>query len=149
MDQGNSSNLAQLATRVPIKVYAKCLRSDIEYKTLSVGHETTSKEVIWLLLSKYRMKHRDPKLFYLTMDITIKRTGIPLKRSLSLDDDSRFVFMLTCFCLLPTTVCVELIWFLKIDPRPSTNLKSGSIILLMVSVRPYIRFVQNKSKQKS
>jgi hypothetical protein len=64
-------------------------RSDIEYKTLSVTYKTTSKELIWLLLSKYKMRHRDPKLFYLTMDINIKRTGIPLRRTLSLDDDSR------------------------------------------------------------
>ena len=38
------------------------------------------------------------------------------------------------------------------DPRPSTNqstsLKSGSLFLVMVSVRPYIRmYVQNKTKQ--
>jgi hypothetical protein len=60
--------------KMPIKVYASCLRSDIEYKTLSVTFKTTSKELIWLLLSKYKMRHRDPKLFYLTMDINIKRT---------------------------------------------------------------------------
>ena len=82
--------------RVAIKVYAKCLRSDIEYKTLSVNSDATAKEVIWMLLSKFRMKHRDPKLFYLTMDISIKRTGIPLRRSLSLDDDSRPVDLKSC-----------------------------------------------------
>lgn len=81
---------------VAIKVYAKCLRSDIEYKTLSITATTTAKEVIWMLLSKYRMKHRDPKLFYLTMDISIKRTGIPLRKSLSLDDDSKPVELKSC-----------------------------------------------------
>lgn len=82
--------------KMPIKVYAKCLRSDIEYKTLSVGNQTTCKELIWTLLSKYRMRHRDPKLFHLTMDIHIKRTGIPLKRTLSLDDDSRPAELKSC-----------------------------------------------------
>ena len=82
--------------RMPIKVYASCLRSDIEYKTLSVTYKTTSKELIWLLLSKYKMRHRDPKLFYLTMDINIKRTGIPLRRTLSLDDDSRPAELKSC-----------------------------------------------------
>ena len=81
---------------VPIKVYARCLRSDIEYKTLSVTPQTTSRELIWILLGKFRMKHRDPNLFYLTMDISIRRTGIPLKRSLSLDDDSRPVELKSC-----------------------------------------------------
>ena len=81
---------------VPIKVYARCLRSDIEYKTLSVTPQTTSRQLIWILLGKFRMKHRDPNLFYLTMDISIRRTGIPLKRSLSLDDDSRPVELKSC-----------------------------------------------------
>ncbi len=75
---------------------SSCLRSDIEYKTVSVGPHTTSRELIWLMLSKYRMKHRDPRLFYLTMDIDIKRTGVPLKRSLALDDDSRPVQLQSC-----------------------------------------------------
>eukprot|EP00095_Tigriopus_kingsejongensis_P003107 maker-scaffold428_size174301-snap-gene-0.24 protein:Tk03107 transcript:maker-scaffold428_size174301-snap-gene-0.24-mRNA-1 annotation:"PREDICTED: uncharacterized protein LOC101738478" len=83
-------------SRIPIKVYAKCLRSDIEYKTLSLSPQTTSKELIWMLLSKYKMRHRDPKLFYLTMDINIKRTGIPLQRSLALDDESRPVELKSC-----------------------------------------------------
>ena len=82
--------------RTPIKIFAKCLRSDIEYKTLSVGHQTTSKEVIWMLLSKFRMRHRDPNLFFLTMDITIKRTGVPLKRTLVLEDDSRPAELKSC-----------------------------------------------------
>lgn len=82
--------------RIPIKVYASCLRSDIEYKTLSVTYKTTSKELIWMLLSKYKMRHRDPKLFYLTMDINIKRTGIPLRRTLSLDDESRPAELKSC-----------------------------------------------------
>ena len=81
---------------MPIKIYSRCLSSDIEYKTLSVNHQTTSKEVIWMLLSKFKMKHRDPKLFHLTMDINIKRTGIPLRRTLSLDDDSRPAELKSC-----------------------------------------------------
>merc|ERR1719270_95600 len=49
-----------------------------------------------MLLSKFKMKHRDPKLFYLTMDINIKRTGIPLRRTLSLDEDSRPAELKSC-----------------------------------------------------
>ena len=82
--------------KMAIKIYSRCLSSDIEYKTLSVNHQTTAKEVIWLLLGKFKMKHRDPKLFYLTMDINIKRTGIPLRRTLSLDDDSRPAELKSC-----------------------------------------------------
>ena len=82
--------------RTPIKVFAKCLRADIEYKTLNVSHQTDCRELIWQLLGKYKMKHRDPNLFYLTMDISIKRTGIPLKRTLVLDDDSRPAELKSC-----------------------------------------------------
>lgn len=56
-----------------IKVFAKCLRSDIEYKTISVSSRATCREVVSLLLSKYRMRHRDPNLFYLTMEVTVRR----------------------------------------------------------------------------
>jgi hypothetical protein len=42
----------------------------------------SSRELVWLLLSKCRMRHRDPKLFYLTMDVTVRRTGIPIKRTM-------------------------------------------------------------------
>ena len=82
--------------KIPIKVYSRCLCADIEYKTLSISHQTTSKDVIWMLLSKFKMRHRDPKLFYLTMDINIKRTGIPLRRTLSLEDDSRPAELKSC-----------------------------------------------------
>lgn len=82
--------------KMPIKVYASCLRSDIEYKTLSITYKTTSKELIWMLLGKYKMKHRDPKLFFLTMDINIRRTGIPLRRTLALDDESRPAELKSC-----------------------------------------------------
>lgn len=42
------------------------------------------------------MRHRDPKLFYLTMDIYIKRTGIPLKRTLNLEDEARPAELKSC-----------------------------------------------------
>merc|ERR1719273_69191 len=61
--------------RSTIKIYAKCLKQNIEYKTLSISRNTTSTEVIWMLLSKFKMRHRDPKLFYLTMDIGIISHG--------------------------------------------------------------------------
>lgn len=81
---------------ITIKVYAKCLAPDIEYKTVIVGENMSSRELIWLLLSKYRMKHRDPKLFYLTMDVTVRKTGIPIKRTMVLEDDARPAQLRSC-----------------------------------------------------
>ena len=82
--------------RCNIKVYAKCLGPDIEYKTVSVSPGVSSRQLVCLLLSKYRMKHRDPKLFYLTMDVTIRRTGIPIKRTMVLEDDARPAQLRSC-----------------------------------------------------
>ncbi len=51
-----------------------------------------------MLLSKYKMKHRDPNLFYLTMDISVSRSGVPLplRRTLVLEDDARPAELKSC-----------------------------------------------------
>jgi hypothetical protein len=101
-----SLNLTHLDSKMsPIKIYARCLRSDIEYKTLSVSHRTTSTEVIWMLLSKYKMRHRDPKLFYLTMEIGVQQPDNASangadgesSRTLVLDDDARPAELKSCY----------------------------------------------------
>jgi len=77
--------------KMAIKVFASCLRPDIEYKTLSIGHATTAKTVIWQLLSKYKMKHRDPKLFYLSLEVQVQKPGRDglTKKTLVLEDDAK------------------------------------------------------------
>ncbi|XP_078032924.1 RA domain-containing protein rau [Augochlora pura] len=77
-----------------IKVYANCLRPDIEYKTLSITYETTCREVVQNLLNKYRMRHRDPRLFYLTMEVTLRRPNV--RTVLSLDEDARPAVLQLC-----------------------------------------------------
>ena len=71
---------------ISIKIFASCLRPDIEYKTLSVGFQTDCRELIWQLLGKYKMKHRDPKLFYLSMEVMICKT---VSKMIILEDDAR------------------------------------------------------------
>lgn len=80
----------------PIKVYASVLRSDIEYITLSISTKTSSKDVIHMALNKYRMKHRDPNLFFLTMEVGIRRTGLPLRTVMVLDDEARPAELQSC-----------------------------------------------------
>ena len=91
-------NNGDLNPKTAIKIYASCLRSDIDYKTLSVTATTTAKEIIWQLLSKFRMKHRDPKLFFLTMEVVIQKPGRDglTKKTLVLDEDSRPVELKNC-----------------------------------------------------
>merc|ERR1711971_644228 len=80
----------------PIKVYARCLRADIEYKTVSVNAHTSSKQVILGLLNKFKMKHRDHRLFYLSMDVTIELSGTKVTRTIVLEDEARPVDLVTC-----------------------------------------------------
>ncbi|XP_046425729.1 putative uncharacterized protein DDB_G0277255 [Neodiprion fabricii] len=77
-----------------IKVYANCLRPDIEYKTLSISYETTCREVVQNLLNKYRMRHRDPRLFYLTMEVTVRRANV--RTVLPLDEDASPAVLQSC-----------------------------------------------------
>ena len=77
-----------------IKVYAKCLGKDIEYKTVAVRESMTSRELVRMLLRKCRMIHNDQN--YLTMDVTVKKSGIPLKRTLVLNEDARPAQLRSC-----------------------------------------------------
>ncbi|XP_013187020.1 uncharacterized protein LOC106132209 [Amyelois transitella] len=94
LDQRHDS-VADLSQRTTtIKVYARCLRPDIEYKTLSVTWGTTAREVVGTLLGKFRMKHRDPRLFYLSMEVRVRAAG--LRTELVLDDDARPAALQAC-----------------------------------------------------
>ena len=54
-----------------LRVYASCLRSDIEYKTVRINKTTTARKIISGLLKKFKMKHVDPRLFFLTLEFTV------------------------------------------------------------------------------
>lgn len=82
--------------KIPVKIYARVLCSDIEYKTISIGYHTTSKEVVRMLLGKFKMKHRDPNLFYLTMEVWVRKTGIPIQTVMVLDDEACPVKLQSC-----------------------------------------------------
>lgn len=84
----------KFSLQTTIKVYANCLRPDIEYKTLSITYETTCREVVQNLLNKYRMRHRDPRLFYLTMEVTVRRANV--RTVLPLDEDARPAVLQSC-----------------------------------------------------
>lgn len=77
-----------------IKVYARCLRPDIEYKTLSITYQTTCREVVDTLLGKYKMKHRDPRLFYLSMEVTVRKVGV--RTQIALDEEARPAVLQSC-----------------------------------------------------
>ncbi|XP_022253787.1 uncharacterized protein LOC106468895 isoform X1 [Limulus polyphemus] len=82
--------------KVMLKIYTRVLCADMEYKTLCITRDTTSKEVVRVLLNKFRMKHRDPNLFYLTMEVWMRKTGIPIRSLMVLDDESRPAELQAC-----------------------------------------------------
>ncbi|EDV31923.2 uncharacterized protein Dana_GF14299 [Drosophila ananassae] len=88
------SSLNEQLPQTTIKVYTNCLKIDIEYKTLGIQWDTTSKEVISQLLRRLKMRHRDPRLFYLSMEVAVRRAGV--KTILVLDDDTRPAIMQAC-----------------------------------------------------
>ncbi|XP_046676582.1 uncharacterized protein LOC124364846 isoform X1 [Homalodisca vitripennis] len=88
------SSLSDASPSTTIKVYARCLRADIEYKTLSITFQTTCREVVQSLLNKYRMRHRDPNLFYLTMEVTVRKAGV--RTVLVLDEEARPAALQSC-----------------------------------------------------
>uniref|UniRef100_A0A1A9WX91 Ras-associating domain-containing protein n=1 Tax=Glossina brevipalpis TaxID=37001 RepID=A0A1A9WX91_9MUSC len=88
------SSLSDHLPQTTIKVFTSCLKIDIEYKTLGIQWDTTSKEVIMQLLRRLKMRHRDPRLFYLSMEVSVRRAGV--KTVLVLDDDTRPAVLQAC-----------------------------------------------------
>ena len=79
--------------RSSIKVHAQCLRPHLSYKTVVISGQTTSKQVVLGLLSRFRMCHRDPNLYYLTMEVTVGPEG---QQTIILEDNARPVEMISC-----------------------------------------------------
>ncbi|XP_027203277.2 RA domain-containing protein rau [Dermatophagoides pteronyssinus] len=83
--------------KVVIKIFTRVLCTDVEYKTLSISNHTTSREIVQMILKKFRLNHRDPNLFYLTLEAWIKQTGIPIRSVMTLDDDACPALLQSCY----------------------------------------------------
>ncbi|KAK3878318.1 hypothetical protein Pcinc_017046 [Petrolisthes cinctipes] len=79
-----------------VRVWVRCLMQDMEYKTVAVAYSTTCRQLVQSILSKFRMKHRDPNLFYLTLELSVRKTGGVVVTSLALEDDSRPAELQSC-----------------------------------------------------
>ncbi|XP_034472077.1 uncharacterized protein LOC117779864 [Drosophila innubila] len=100
------SSLNEQLPQTTIKVYTNCLKIDIEYKTLGIQWDTTSKEVITQLLRRLKMRHRDPRLFYLSMEVAVRRAGV--KTILVLDEDTRPAILQACHPKGESRFCLQL-----------------------------------------
>ena len=84
--------LETLPLPTTIRVYATCLRPHLAYKTVMIKASTTSKQVISGLLKSFKVKHKDPKLFYLTMEVTVNQ----IFQTIKLGDNSLPAEMISC-----------------------------------------------------
>ncbi|XP_061395525.1 uncharacterized protein LOC133331146 [Musca vetustissima] len=100
------SSLNEQLPQTTIKVFTSCLKIDIEYKTLGIQWDTTSKEVIAQLLRRLKMRHRDPRLFYLSMEVSVRRAGV--KTVMVLDDDTRPAILQACHPKGESRFCLQL-----------------------------------------
>ncbi|XP_063589548.1 uncharacterized protein LOC134766558 [Penaeus indicus] len=75
-------------TMSPVKVYMRNMKPDIKYTTMSLSSSTTCRELVVMLLAKFRLRHRDPNLFYVRMEVVVRSPGgdAPARRLLVLDD---------------------------------------------------------------
>lgn len=71
-----------------IKVFAQSLSQEVEYITLHVNTQTKSNQIVKSLLRKFRLKHRDPNLFYLTLERWIRKDGLKFKSVMLLGDEA-------------------------------------------------------------
>lgn len=71
-----------------IKVFAQTLSQDVEYITLHVNAQTKCQQIVKSLLKKFRLKHRDPNLFYLTFERWIRKEGLKCKSVMLLSEDA-------------------------------------------------------------
>ncbi|XP_042861634.1 uncharacterized protein LOC122246902 [Penaeus japonicus] len=83
-----SSSSLREQTMSPVKVYMRNMKPDIKYTTMSLSSSTTCRELILMLLAKFRLRHRDPNLFYVRMEVVVRSPGgdAPARRLLVLDD---------------------------------------------------------------
>ena len=66
---------SDLRSQHSLRVYVKCLQSDLEYKTVRIQKDTTASDVICSILSKYNLKHLDSSLFYLSLKVDLGHGG--------------------------------------------------------------------------
>ncbi|XP_070570392.1 uncharacterized protein [Ptychodera flava] len=79
-----------------IRIHASILRKEWEYKTFVIDRDTTSKELVAMVLQKYRLETHDPNLYYLTMETALRRPDPSLVTAIVLDDNTKPLLLQMC-----------------------------------------------------
>ncbi|CAG7819151.1 unnamed protein product [Allacma fusca] len=94
---------------VPMRMYAGCLRPDIQYKTVGVTPTTTCEEVVTALLTKCKVRYKDPRLFMLTMEVDIRGpVGSDTRASIELEDTATPLQLQECYPKGQARFCLQM-----------------------------------------
>ncbi|XP_067019769.1 uncharacterized protein [Acropora muricata] len=74
-----------------VTVFTRGLQADSEYTTVEITTQTTSKELVSLLLAKCKAGEKDRNLFYIAVEIGIQKkdSSLPLSQMMVLANDAR------------------------------------------------------------
>ncbi|XP_043202953.1 uncharacterized protein LOC122370989 [Amphibalanus amphitrite] len=109
-----------------LRLYTRCIRPDLEYRTMSVKYTTTCGEIVRQLLAKYRLKHRDPKLYNISLEVATRGAGATVQTVLDLDDDACPAQLQACYPRADSRFIVR--------PRPGGAVKVIDSILMAGSL---------------
>lgn len=113
-----------------IKVFAQTLSQDVEYVTLHVNAQTKSNQVVKSLLKKFRLKHRDPNLYHLTLERWIRKDGLKYKSVMLLGDEASPLQLQQCCSNPPHN-----------DIKFTLQMRSGTLVKVFCSdVAPDSRY---------
>lgn len=113
-----------------IKVFAQTLSQDVEYVTLHVDTQTKSNQVVKSLLKKFRLKHRDPNLYHLTLERWIRKDGLKYKSVMLLGDEASPLQLQQCCSNPPHN-----------DIKFTLQMRSGTLVKIFCSdVAPDSRY---------
>ena len=76
-----------------IRIYTGCLRLNLEYHTVRIDSFTSARMVINGVLSKFKLKHVDPNLFYLSIQVKLETRTHTL---LTLKPDEKITQLIQC-----------------------------------------------------
>uniref|UniRef100_A0A915CUW4 Ras-associating domain-containing protein n=1 Tax=Ditylenchus dipsaci TaxID=166011 RepID=A0A915CUW4_9BILA len=79
-----------------LRVFTFGVKSDTDYKTLKITSRTKSRDVVEMILNKFRLNFRDVNLFQLWMEVRTRHNGEEVKSILELDKDSRPLELQRC-----------------------------------------------------
>ncbi|KAI6241465.1 Ras association domain protein [Aphelenchoides fujianensis] len=79
-----------------LRVFTGNIKAETDFKTVKISTHTSALSVIEMMLSKFRLAHRDPNLFRICMEITTRHLGQCVKTILELDDSARPLELQRC-----------------------------------------------------